>query len=393
MDWAATAPLCGEAAEAMKAYMTAGSENIQVNGNANSLHTEGRAAFAAMEDARADIARCLGARPDEVFFTSGATESDNTAVFGLTAAAAQLARSKGDKAFTPHVIISSIEHDAIIQPAHQLRAIGAEVTVLDPDRNGFISPDSVRAALKANTVLVSVMLANNEIGSIEPVAQIAQIAHEAGALMHTDAVQALGKVPVDFHALGVDAMSLSGHKICGPKGIGALLLKNGTHCAPYLYGGGQEAGFRSGTQNVAGMVGFAAACKALCGDTAALEAEAARQRTMRDELYAALLAHKGVHQSVACAAGSTDYLPNIVNVCVEGLESETMILRFDREGVALSGGSACSSHSLEPSRVLKRIGISDDLAIGSLRISMGRYTTEEDVKKTLAAFDRVLSWN
>lgn len=392
MDWAATAPLCEEAAAAMRDYMAGGPGNIEVGGNANSLHSEGRRAFAAMEDARAEVARCVGARPDEVFFTSGATEADDTAVFGLTSAALQLARSKGDAGFSAHIVVSSIEHDAVLQPAHVLRGLSVEVTEVDPDRNGFIPPDAVRAAMRPNTVLVSVMLANNEIGTIEPIEEIARIAHEGGALMHTDAVQALGKLPIDFHALGVDAMSVSGHKICGPKGVGALILKNGTHCTPYMYGGGQEAGFRSGTQNVAGIVGFAAACRAVCGDAAAVEKEASRQRALRDELYAELGKRDGVHRTVACEAGSAAFLPNIANVCVEGLESETMILRFDREGVALSGGSACSSHSLEPSRILKRIGISRDLALGSLRMSIGRYTTEEDVRATIAAFDRVLEW-
>lgn len=390
-DWAATAPLCEEAAAAMAPFQQGGPANVAVNANANSLHSEGRAAFAAMEAARDDLARTLGARPDEVYFTSGATESDNTAVSGIVSAVAAR-RRKGNPGFVPHVITTSIEHDAIIQPAHALAHLGVDVTFIDPDANGYIDPQKVRDALTPSTVLVSVMLANNEVGTIEPVADIARIAHEAGALVHTDAVQAFGKIPVNVRDLGVDALSVSGHKICGPKGIGAFFLKKGTPCEPFLRGGGQESGFRSGTQNVSGMAGFAAAAKAVCGAPEAIEAEAARQRALRDELYRGLLAHEGVVQSVACAAGSTDYLPNIANVCVRGLESETMILRFDREGVALSGGSACSSHSLEPSRVLTRLGIERDLALCSLRISIGRYTTEEDVRGILAAFDRVVNW-
>ncbi|WP_058986372.1 cysteine desulfurase family protein [Hugonella massiliensis] len=390
-DWAATAPLCTEAAAAMAPFQQGGAGNIAVNANANSLHSEGRAAFAAMEAARDEVARTIGARPDELFFTSGATESDNTAVWGIMSAVGA-ERRKGNPDFVPHLITTSIEHDAIIQPAHALPAYGAQVTFIDPDANGYIDPQKVRDALQPNTVLVSVMLANNEVGTIEPVAEIAQGAHEAGAFMHTDAVQAFGKIPVNVRDLGVDALSVSGHKICGPKGIGALYLKKGTPCVPFLRGGGQESGFRSGTQNVPGMVGFAAAAKAACGTPEAILAEASRQRALRDELYRGLLAHEGVVQSVPCAQGSVDFLPNIANVCVRGLESETMILRFDREGVALSGGSACSSHSLEPSRVLTRIGIPRDLALCSLRISIGRYTTEDDVRGVLAAFDRVVNW-
>jgi cysteine desulfurase len=344
MDWAATAPLCNQAAQAMAPYLVGGIGNIVCGANANSLHSEGRAAFAAMERARADVARCIGARPDELFFTSGATEADDTAIMGLTAAAQHDREARIQGSFVPHIITDLIEHDAVIQPAHRLESEGTQVTFLKPRPDGSIDPEDVRAALQPNTVLVSIMLANNEVGTIQSVAKCARIAHEGGALMHTDAVQALGKVPVDVGELGVDAMSISGHKICGPKGIGALYVRHGVRCEPLLRGGGQESGMRSGTQNVAGMVGFAAACMALAGDSQAILAEAQRQRALRDRLYRGLAAHETVHMSVPCEAGSRRFLPNIVNVCVEGLESETLILRFDMKGIALSGGSACSSH-------------------------------------------------
>lgn len=387
-DWAATAPLCPEAAEAMAPYLAP--DNILVNANANSLHSEGRRAFAAMEEARSELARLLGARPDELFFTSGATEADNAALFGMVRGVWETRLRAGETDFIPHLIVSSIEHDAILQPAHALEQQGVEVTYLDPDAQGFVSPTAVSEALKDNTVLISIMLANNEIGTIEPVAEYARIAHEAGVLIHTDAVQAWGKTPVDFHALGVDALSISAHKIGGPKGMGALCVKNHTTCLPYLLGGGQESGFRSGTQNVVGMVGFAAAARAVMGENH--PAEVLRQRKLRDYLYKELTAYDFVHPSVVVDEQSESFLPNIVNVCVDELESETMILRFDREGIALSGGSACSSHSLEPSRVLRRIGISRDRALCSLRISIGRTTTQDDCDKILEAFSRVVNW-
>lgn len=391
LDWAATAPLCEEAASAMAPYQAGGRANIAVNANANSLHSEGRTAFAAMEGARTALARCINARPDELIFTGGATESDNAAVIGLTEAARTRREQHGAGSFTPHIITTSIEHDAVVNPAKLLGAHGVDVTLLAPDAQGIISVDSLREALTPNTVLVSVMTANNEIGTIQDIAALAAIAHDAGALFHTDAVQAFGKIPVDCKALGVDALSISAHKICGPKGMGALYVRHGVKMAPYLLGGGQESGRRSGTQNVAGMVGFAAAAEALCGDAEAFEAETTRQRTLRDTLYRELASHPGVHASVACAAGSRDFLPNIVNVCVDGIESETLILQLDLLGFAIAGGSACSSSSLDPSRVLAAIGVPRDRALGSMRVSIGRYTDEHDVERFCSAFARVLS--
>lgn len=391
LDWAATAPLCFEAARAMAPYLQGGPDSITSQGNANSLHTVGRRAFSAMEDARASLASSLRCRPDELFFTAGATESDNTAIFGIVSAAVKARRAKGEPAFVPHVVSTAIEHEAVLKPIEELKRRGAQVTLIKPDTGGFVTAQQVESAMKHNTVLVSVMAANNEVGSLQPIAQCADAAHAGGALFHTDAVQALGKVAFACRDLGIDAASFSAHKIAGPKGTGALFLRKGTPCEPYLLGGGQESGMRSGTQNVSGMVGFAAAAAA-CTSDAALSSEVERLRGMRDELYRFLCSHRSVHSSVPCAPGSTDYLPNVVNVTVDGLESETMVLRLDREGVQVSGGSACSSKSLAPNRILAELGIPRDLALGALRISMGRYTTEEDIARFKAAFRSLMEW-
>ena len=248
----------------------------------------------------------------------------------------------------------------------------------------------MEAALDADTVLVSVQAANSEVGSIQPIADLARVAHDHAALFHTDAVQALGKARVNLQELDVDAASFSAHKVGGPKGVGALYLRARTPFHAYAIGGGQEGGRRSGTQNVAGIVGFAAAVHAA---TAMQEAEAARLRVLRDRLYERLGAIDAVEATVDVVPGSEDFLPNIVHVLVDGLESETLILRFDMQGFGVSGGSACSSHSLEPSHVLRSLGIDADRAHGALRISMGRYTDEADVEAFAVAREKSLNWN
>ena len=391
LDYAATAPLCEEAAAAMAPYQVPGRANLAVGGNANSLHAPGRAAFAALEDARKSLARDLGARrPDEIVFTSGATEADDAAVLGLAQAAAAARRRSGAGDFTPHVITTAVEHDAVLAPAKRLEAQGFRVTRLAPNRQGFIEVRALEAALDENTVLVSVQAANSEVGSIQPIAELARATHAAGALFHTDAVQALGKAPVNLQELDVDAASFSAHKVGGPKGVGALYLRSRIPFEAYAIGGGQESGRRSGTQNVAGVAGFAAAAHAA---VEAQELEAARLRALRDKLYAALSATDGVEATVDVEPGSADFLPNIVHVLVSGLESETLILRFDMQGFGVSGGSACSSHSLEPSHVLRSLGIDADRAHGALRISMGRYTTEADIDAFIEATAKSLAWN
>ena len=390
LDYAATAPLCEEAAQAMVPYMVPGRANIAFGGNANSLHIPGRAAFSALEDARRAIARALGAtRPDEVVLTSGATEADNAAIIGLAQAAAHARRLGGAGSAQPHVVVSAIEHDAVLAPAKRLEQMGFSVTRVQPDRNGFITAAALEQVMRPETVLVSVMAANSEVGSVQPVAELARTAHAAGALFHTDATQALGKVPVNVADWDCDAASFSAHKVGGPKGVGALYVKSRTPFDAFMLGGGQEAGRRSGTQNVCGAAGFAAAIQ-VAQEKQADEQE--RLGALRDKLYAALAEKPGVRPTVQVTPGSQDYLPNIVHVLVDALESETLILRFDMRGFGVSGGSACSSHSLEPSHVLRAIGIGADAAHGALRISMGRYTTAEDVQAFLDAIDSVLNW-
>lgn len=372
----------------MEPYTVAGLANFPAGGNANSLHSSGRAAFSALEQARYALMRDLGAkRPDEIVFTSGATEADNAALFGIVSACVEKERLRGSKNFVPHLITSAIEHDAVLAAARVLERTGCEVTVLNPDRQGFVEVRALEAAMRENTVLVSIHMVNNEIGSVQPVKELAAVAHDAGALFHTDAVQALGKVPVDLGSLGVDAASFSAHKIGGPKGSGLLYVRTGTPFDPLIVGGGQESGRRSGTQNVCAAAAFAAACNAAC---AMQEDEAERLRGMRDYLYERLSSLFCVYPSIEVECGSRDFAPHIVNVCVDGFESETLILRLDMKGFAVSGGSACSSHSLDPSHVLKALGISDDRALGSLRISLGRYTEQTDVESFIEAFEESL---
>ncbi len=390
LDYAATAPLCEEAALAMESFQVPGPLNLSANPNANALYGPGRAAFDLMENARRRVAAALGARrPDEIVFTSGATEADNAAIAGLVSAARERRRLRGKGDAPLHVVTSAIEHDAVLAPCKRLEAQGVRVTYLAPSRDGFVTPDALAAALTEDTVLVSVQMANSEVGSVQPVRELAAAAHRAGALFHTDAVQALGKAPLNLEELGVDAASFSAHKIGGPKGIGVLYLRARTPFDAFMLGGGQETGRRSGTQNVAGIVGFAAACEAV---VACQQAEEERLRALRDRLYASLAALPGVRPTVEAAPGSREFLPNIAHVLVDGLESETMVLRFDQLGICVAGGSACSSHSLEPSHVLRAMGVPTDDAYNALRISMGRYTAEEDIDAFLAVFEKVLNW-
>ena len=384
LDWAATAPLSEAARAAMQPYLEPGRGNFALGMNANSLHAPGRAAFEAMERARHAIAFDVGAsRPAEIVFTSGATEADNMAVRGMALGATAARRKKQGSAFAPQVVVSAIEHDAVLSCARALEREGFAVTYVKPDRAGFVTPEALQACLTDATVLVSVQLANSEVGSIQPIAQLAACAHDAGALFHTDAVQALGKVPVDVGALGVDAASFSAHKIGGPKGVGALYLKARTPFAPQALGGGQEDGRRSGTQNVCGIAGFAAACHEAVANQ---QVEASRLRGLRDWLFGQLVQFPRVRKTVPCTPGQEDYLPNIVHVLVSGMESETLVLRLDASGYGVSGGSACSSRSLEPSHVLRAMGVPADDAYGALRISMGSLTCEDDVKGLVAAF-------
>ncbi len=268
---------------------------------------------------------------------------------------------------------------------HALEAEGFAIVEVAPDSQGRITPEALAQALTPQVVLVSVQTANSEVGTVQDIATLARLTHEVGALFHTDAVQALGKVEVDVQAWAVDAASFSGHKVGGPKGIGALYLKAGTPFVPLALGGGQEGGLRSGTQDVCSAVGFAAACEASCGP--GRDAEAARLGALRDRLYERVATLPGVRPTVAVAPGARNFLPTIASFTVEGFESQTLVLRLDQRGIGVSGGSACSSRSGGPSRVLCALGLDPERAAGALRVSMGRYTTEADI----AVFGEVLA--
>lgn len=388
LDWAATAPLLPCAASAMEPFLRPGIEGLMVgNANANSLYSAGRSAFKALEGAREQIARCIKARPDEIIFTSGATEADNAALFGLVDAAVLAAEQQGNHECVPQVVVSSVEHDAILEAAHTLNAWGAEVTYLEPDKTGHITPEALEEALTERAILVSVMAVNNEVGSVMDVPSLANIAHNHGALFHVDATQALGKIPVSVKDWKVDALSISAHKVGGPKGCGVLYLKARTPFTPQTVGGGQEMNRRSGTQNVAGAVGFAAAC------TEAVQRqqeESVRLTNLRDETYRRFSEYSCVVPSVQVEKGSLHFAPHIVNVLVKGFESETLILQLDRRGIFVSGGSACSTGSLDPSHVLTSLNIPRDLALGSLRLSFGNATTEQDIDRFFEAFDEIV---
>ncbi len=370
LDYAATTPVDDRVVDLMVSLLK------DRWGNPNSLYQIGRDAYTTLETAREEFARLVGAKhPNEIIFTSGGTESDNAALIGITTRA----RPEGG-----HVVVSAFEHHAVLDPAHHLAKLGYEVTYLPPRNEGFVHPDDLAAALKKTTVLVSVMHANNEIGTVQPVSELAAVAHEGGALFHTDAAQTLGKVPLNLAGLGVDAASFSAHKVYGPKGVGALYLKRGTPFAPQLRGGGQEFKKRSGTQNVAGAAGFV---KALEIAVEELPAETSRLTELRDHVTRSILT---TIENTEQSAMHPEKLPNLAHLIIKGVEGEAMLLQLDAKGIAVSTGSACSSGSLEPSHVLLSIGCPPELAHGSLRISLGRFTTVEDVDYFLDVFPPIV---
>ena len=375
MDNAATTRVSEPVAQAMMPYLT------EVFGNPSSVHSFGREAHKALDHARAQVARALGAEPKEIYFTGCGTESDNWAIRG----AAYAHKDKGN-----HIITTTIEHHAVLHTCEQLEKEGFEVTYLDVDEYGLVDVKALEAAIRPTTVLITVMAANNEIGTMEPIEEIGRVAREHKVLFHTDAVQAIGSVPFDVKRMNIDMLSLSGHKFHAPKGVGALYIRSGVKIDRFIRGGAQERGQRAGTENLASIVGMGRAIELAAQN---LEAHNAKLSALRDRLYAGLAAHDAVEATVDVAPGSVEFLPNIVHVLVRGLESETLILRFDLRGFGVSGGSACSSHSLAPSHVLHALGIDDDRAHGALRISMGRGTAEEDVDAFLGAVAGVLDWS
>jgi cysteine desulfurase len=358
MDHSATTPVAPEVLEAMLPYF---SEKF---GNASSLHGYGLEAKEALEDSREKVARLLGANPEEIIFTSGGTESDNLALKGI----ARRSKEKGR-----HIITSSVEHPAILETCRNLQKEGFEVTYLPVTSEGLVDLSVLESAIRPDTILISVMHANNEIGTIQPLEEIGRIAAEKDIFLHTDAVQSVGKITVDVNALGVDLLSLSAHKLYGPKGVGALYVRKGTRLESIVQGGGHERGLRSGTENVAGIVGLARAAE-LSEEGMATEGQ--RLTELRDRL-ATLVLEK---VKDAWINGSMKKrLPGNLNFGFKYVEGESLLLFLDSKGIAVSTGSACSSHKLEPSHVLLSLGLKPEECHGSLRITMGMSNTPEEV--------------
>lgn len=362
-DYAATTPMSTAAINAMLPYLQS------VYGNPSSQHRVGQAAAQALQTARESIARCICAAPREITFTSGGSEADTMAI----RSGALWGRTRGKT----HLISTAFEHHAVLNTLKQLESEGFSVTLLTPPESGIISPGQVAEALREDTALVSVMFANNEIGTIQPIAEIGRLCRDRGVLFHTDAVQAAGHLPIDVQAQNIDFLSLSAHKFYGPKGVGLLYTRAGIPLTPVIAGGGQERGKRGGTENVPGIAAMAAALQESCG---ILEQESRRLSALRDRLLAGLLT---VPQSVL-NGDPIQRLPGNVNVSFPGIAGESLLLLLDEAGICASSGSACASGSLEPSHVLLAIGRSPQLASASLRLTLGRGSTDEDVDALLA---------
>ena len=362
MDNAATTAVSPEVLQAMLPYFT------DIYGNPSSIHSTGRDARRAVDAARKQVAAAIGAQPTEIYFTAGGSESDNWAIKGTAFAK----RAKGN-----HIITSQIEHHAVLHTCAWLEKQGFEVTYLPVDEFGRVRVEDVEKAITDKTILISIMAANNEIGTLQPITEIGKLAKNRGILFHTDAVQAMGAIPIDVNAMNIDMLSMSGHKFHGPKGIGVLYVRKGVHPDIFMHGGAQERGQRAGTENLAGIVGIG---KAIELATQNLEANAARMSRLRDKLIDGILAEI---PDVRLNGHRTERLPNNVNVSIRYIEGEAMLLRLDLAGIAGSSGSACTSGSLDPSHVLLAIGLPHEIAHGSLRLSLGTDTTEEQVDEVL----------
>lgn len=358
MDHSATTPVAAEVLEAMLPYFS------DKFGNASSLHGFGREAREALEESRQKVARLLNADPEEIVFTSGGTESDNLALQGI----ARMNRNSGR-----HIITSQIEHPAILETCRSLEQEGFFVTYLPVNREGLVELSELERAIRPDTILISIMHANNEVGTIQPIEEVGSLAAERDIYLHTDAVQTVGKIPVDVQAMGADLLSLSAHKLYGPKGVGALYMRRGTKIQSLATGGGHERGLRSGTENVAGIVGLARAADLAREEMAA---EGQRLSRLRDRLAGLVLGRV----KEAWVNGSMEKrLPGSLNFGFSYVEGESLLLYLDSKGVAVSTGSACSSHKLEPSHVLLALGLRPEQCHGSLRITMGRSNSQEDV--------------
>jgi cysteine desulfurase len=369
-DYNATTPLAPEVIEAVRVA------SRDLFGNASSVHHFGQQAKAAVDEARSAIAALINGDPSEIVFTSGGTESDNFALRG----AAEALEPTGRR----HLVASAIEHEAVLNTFKALARRGWKTTLLSVDHSGILTPDRVRDAISRETAVVSVMHANNEIGTIQPIAAIAAIAHEQGALVHTDAVQSTAKIPVDVRALGIDLLSLSAHKFNGPKGVGVLWIKRGTRMLPILTGGKHERNRRAGTENVPAIVGLGVAARLAA---AKLASEAARLAALRDHLEQGILARV---PGTAVNGDQQNRVPNTTNVSFDRVEAESLLIALDLEGIAVSTGSACSSGTLEPSHVLRAMGLSTHRTQNSLRFSLGQFSTDVEVDRVLEVLPRLV---
>jgi cysteine desulfurase len=343
-------------------------------GNASSIHTFGQKAKKALEEARESVARLIGAQPSEIVFTSGGTEADNLAIKG-----AALAREEDG-----HIITSAVEHPAVLVPCHDLERRGFKVSFLPVDRDGLLDPDDVRKAITDRTVLISIMHANHEVGTVEPLEEIAKLAIERDIPFHTDAIQSVGKVPIDVETVGVNLLTLSAHKLCGPKGVGALYIRRGTKILPQVLGGHQEVNLRAGTENVGGIVGLGKAAEIAL---LTVEAEGRKISRLRDGLWKRIRERVG---PVKLNGHPTRRLPNMLNVTFDGIEGESIVLNLDLKGIAVSTGSACTSGSLEPSHVLLAMGRSPTMARESVRFSLGMGNTQEEMEYTATILEDVV---
>lgn len=370
LDNAATTPVSNKVLRAMKPYF------IDRFGNPSSEHDRGIAVRPAINLARRQVASAINAHSDEIYFTSGGSESDNTAIKGV--AFANL--NKGN-----HIITTAIEHHAVLNACKWLENHGFEVTYLPVDSDGFVNPVDVENAITDRTILISVMTANNEIGTIQPICEIGSIAHEKGVLFHTDAVQAIGAIPVDVVAMNVDLLSMSAHKFHGPKGVGALYIRDGVKIDPLIHGGSQEHGMRAGTENVAGIVGLGAAINIACDN---LPETSDRVMRLRDKLIDGIV---GNIPGVMVNGPRNMRLPNNCNVSIDSVDSSSLLLCLNLDGIACSSGSACNSGSLDPSHVLSAIGLTDEDARSSLRFTLGSDTTEEEIDYVLDRLPKIVS--
>ena len=368
MDYAATAPVLPEVLDAMLPFF------ISRFGNASGIHENGRDARKAVEQARRQVAEAIGAESREIVFTSGGSESDNLAIQG-TAFALQ---EKGK-----HIITSQIEHPAVLNTCRWLEKLGFRVTYLPVDACGTVDPESVREAIGGETILVSIMTANNESGTVQPIRQIGEICREKGVVFHTDAVQAIGAIRTDVTDMHADLLSMSAHKFHGPKGTGALYIRKGARLESLIHGGKQERGLRAGTENVPGIAGMG---KAIEIATKEREEKNVRIRALRDRLTAKILEIPGARLN----GHPTERLANNCHFSFTGIESEALLLRLDLAGISASGGSACTSGSMEPSHVLKAIGLKDEMLRGGIRLTLGRETTAEEVEQTAIKMSEIV---